>query len=93
VTELFGYDKILPMNTGVEGGETAIKLARKWGYTVKGIPENQVRISTRHFPSPISLFGRLARAAVCGAMVVVVCMCVCGGVWVTGIVGKLDTQV
>lgn len=45
VTELFGYDKVLPMNTGVEGGETAVKLARKWGYTVKGIPENQVHRS------------------------------------------------
>lgn len=44
ITSLFGYDKILPMNTGVEGGETAIKLARRWGYEVKGIPENQARI-------------------------------------------------
>jgi len=44
VTKLFGYDKVLPMNTGVEGGETANKLARKWGYMKKGIPENQARI-------------------------------------------------
>jgi ornithine--oxo-acid transaminase len=44
ITEYFGYDKVLPMNTGVEGGETALKLARKWGYTVKGIPENQAKI-------------------------------------------------
>jgi ornithine--oxo-acid transaminase len=42
--ELFGFDKVLPMNTGVEGGETANKLARKWGYTKKGIPENKARI-------------------------------------------------
>ncbi|KIY94456.1 ornithine--oxo-acid transaminase [Monoraphidium neglectum] len=35
ITKLFGYDKVLPMNTGVEGGETACKLARKWGYDVK----------------------------------------------------------
>lgn len=41
---LFGYDKVLPMNTGVEGGETANKLARKWGYTKKGIPNNKARI-------------------------------------------------
>jgi ornithine--oxo-acid transaminase len=41
ITEYFGYDKVLPMNTGVEGGETAIKLARRWGYAVKGIAENQ----------------------------------------------------
>jgi ornithine--oxo-acid transaminase len=41
ITEYFGYDKVLPMNTGVEGGETAIKLARRWGYVKKGIPENK----------------------------------------------------
>ncbi|KAK7111075.1 ornithine aminotransferase, mitochondrial-like [Littorina saxatilis] len=44
VTRLFGYDKVLPMNTGVEGGETACKLARKWGYKVKKIPDNQAKI-------------------------------------------------
>ncbi len=44
ITNLLGYDKVLPMNTGVEGGETAIKLCRKWGYTKKGIPENQAKI-------------------------------------------------
>ena len=44
VTDLFGYDKILPMNTGVEGGETALKLCRKWAYKVKGIPENKAKI-------------------------------------------------
>lgn len=44
ITKLFGYDKVLPMNTGVEGGETACKLARKWGYTVKKIPDNQAKI-------------------------------------------------
>ncbi|XP_043474871.1 ornithine aminotransferase, mitochondrial [Leptopilina heterotoma] len=44
VTKLFGYEKWLPMNTGVEGGETACKLSRKWGYTKKGIPENQAKI-------------------------------------------------
>lgn len=43
-TELFGYDKILPMNTGVEGGETAVKLARKWAYNVKGVAKNKARI-------------------------------------------------
>lgn len=41
ITEYFGYDKVLPMNTGVEGGETAIKLARRWGYVKKGIPDNE----------------------------------------------------
>ena len=44
ITNYFGYDKVLPMNTGVEGGETAIKLARRWGYTVKGIAENKAKI-------------------------------------------------
>ena len=44
ITELFKYDKVLPMNTGVEGGETANKLARKWGYEKKGIPENKAKI-------------------------------------------------
>lgn len=44
ITDLFGYDKVLPMNTGVEGGETAVKLARKWGYTVKGIPANKAKL-------------------------------------------------
>uniref|UniRef100_A0A0X3PDE7 Ornithine aminotransferase n=1 Tax=Schistocephalus solidus TaxID=70667 RepID=A0A0X3PDE7_SCHSO len=44
ITKLFGYDKVLPMNTGVEGGETALKLARKWAYKVKGVPKNEARI-------------------------------------------------
>ncbi|HEX8334489.1 MAG TPA: ornithine--oxo-acid transaminase [Segetibacter sp.] len=44
ITSYFGYDKVLPMNTGVEGGETAIKLARRWGYVKKGIPENKAKI-------------------------------------------------
>ena len=44
ITEYFGYEKVLPMNTGVEGGETAVKLARKWGYKVKGIAENQAKV-------------------------------------------------
>jgi len=44
ITNYFGYDKVLPMNTGVEGDETAIKLCRKWGYTKKKIPENQAKI-------------------------------------------------
>jgi ornithine--oxo-acid transaminase len=44
VTTYFGYDKVLPMNTGVEAVETAIKLARRWGYDVKGIQDNKARI-------------------------------------------------
>jgi ornithine--oxo-acid transaminase len=44
ITEYFGYDKVLPMNTGVEGGETAIKLCRKWAYEVKGVPTDQAKI-------------------------------------------------
>ncbi len=44
ITEFFGYDKVLPMNTGVEAGETAIKLARRWGYRVKKIKENKAKV-------------------------------------------------
>ncbi|MDT0608582.1 ornithine--oxo-acid transaminase [Croceitalea rosinachiae] len=43
-TEFFGFDKLLPMNTGAEAVETALKLARKWGYEKKGIPTNQAKI-------------------------------------------------
>ncbi len=48
ITELFGYDKVLPMNSGVEGGETAVKLARKWAYEKKGIEENKARVVFVH---------------------------------------------
>jgi ornithine--oxo-acid transaminase len=44
ITDYFGYDKVLPMNTGVEAVETAIKLARRWGYEKKGIPDNQAKV-------------------------------------------------
>ncbi len=44
VTNYFGYDKVLPVNSGVEAGEAAVKLCRRWGYDVKGIPANQAKI-------------------------------------------------
>ena len=44
ITKYFGYDKVLAMNTGAEADETALKLARKWGYEKKGIPENEAKI-------------------------------------------------
>ena len=44
ITHFFGYDKVLPMNTGVEAVETAIKLARKWAYEVKGIKDEEAKI-------------------------------------------------
>ena len=44
MTDVFGYDKLLPMNTGVEAIDTAIKLARRWGYDVKGIPLNNAKV-------------------------------------------------
>merc|ERR1711934_1144920 len=44
VTKFFGFDKVLPMNTGVEGGETAVKLARKWAYEVKGVAANEAKV-------------------------------------------------
>jgi ornithine--oxo-acid transaminase len=43
-TKLFGFDMILPMNTGAEAVETAVKVARKWGYKVKGIPQNEALV-------------------------------------------------
>lgn len=43
-TEYFGFERLLPMNTGAEGVETAIKITRKWGYTVKGVLENKAQI-------------------------------------------------
>lgn len=46
ITEYFGFDKVLPMNTGAEAVETAIKLARKWAYKVKGIEEDNAKIIT-----------------------------------------------
>lgn len=44
ITRLLGYDKVLPMNTGVEACETAVKLARRWGYRVKGIAQNKAKV-------------------------------------------------
>lgn len=44
ITSMFGYDKVLPMNSGVEAAETAIKMARRWGYVEKGIPENKAQV-------------------------------------------------
>lgn len=44
ITSFFGYERVLPMNTGVEGGETAVKLARRWGYDVKGIEPNKAKV-------------------------------------------------
>src|SRR6201994_1749267 len=44
ITGYFGYDKVLPMNTGVEAVETALKLCRRWGYQVKGIADDRARI-------------------------------------------------
>lgn len=44
ITEYFGYDRVLPANTGVEGCETAVKLARKWAYLVKGVPVNKAKV-------------------------------------------------
>src|SRR5690606_8488153 len=46
ITQYYGYDKVLPMNTGVEAVETALKLARRWGYAVKGVPDGQAKIIT-----------------------------------------------
>ena len=44
MSEIFGFDKVLPMNTGCEAAETAVKLARRWGYTVKEVESDQATI-------------------------------------------------
>lgn len=49
VTEYFGYDRVLPMNTGVEGGETSLKLARRWAYDVKGVPDGAAKVRMGYF--------------------------------------------
>eukprot|EP01088_Endostelium_zonatum_P013083 TRINITY_DN2743_c0_g1_i1.p1 TRINITY_DN2743_c0_g1~~TRINITY_DN2743_c0_g1_i1.p1 ORF type:complete len:524 (-),score=107.52 TRINITY_DN2743_c0_g1_i1:56-1627(-) len=59
ITEYFGYDKVLPMNTGVEGAETALKICRKWAYEVKGVPPNQATVL---FPAG-NFWGRTIAAA------------------------------
>lgn len=46
ITKFFGYDKVLPMNTGVEAVETGLKLARRWGYEIKGVPQDKAKIIT-----------------------------------------------
>ena len=57
MTKTFGYESILPTNTGVEAGETAVKLARLWGYKHKNVPENQavVLFATNNFFSQESV--------------------------------------
>lgn len=49
ITSLFGYEMVLPMNTGAEGVETALKLARKWGYDKKKIPNDEVVLLFMNF--------------------------------------------
>lgn len=44
ICETLGYDKVLFMNSGVEAGESAIKLARRWAYNIKGVPDNEARV-------------------------------------------------
>lgn len=61
VTKMFGFEMVLPMNTGAEAVETAVKLARKWGYKVKGIPENQALV----FSVQENFHGRTVRHGYC----------------------------
>lgn len=60
VTKTFGYDMVLPMNTGAEAVETSVKIARKWGYKVKGIPENEAIV----FSAADNFHGRTVRLSV-----------------------------
>lgn len=57
VTKTLGFDMVMPMNTGAEAVETAVKIARKWGYKVKGIPENQALV----FSAQENFHGRTVR--------------------------------
>lgn len=59
VRSVFGYDMVLPMNTGAEAVETAIKIARKWSYKVKGVPENKALV----FSATENFHGRTVSAA------------------------------
>ena len=57
VTQYFGFDKVLPMNTGAEAVETAIKLCRRWAYGVKNVPANTAKIISPSDPDSNSRFG------------------------------------
>lgn len=60
LTSMFGYDMVLPMNTGAEAVETALKLARKWGYEKKKIPKDEVELEeTLFFEIGLISFGLL----------------------------------
>ena len=63
VTETFGYDRALPASTGAEAAETAIKIARKWAYKVKGVPEDQASVfgcAGNHHGRTVSYFAILS---------------------------------
>jgi hypothetical protein len=75
MSQFFNYDRVMPMNTGVEAVETAAKLIRRWGYDKKGIPVNKARGACASF-----------ECCVCVCVCVCVCACVCErahwvGVW------------
>lgn len=63
LTSMLSYDMVLPMNTGAEGVETALKLARKWGYEKKKIPKDKVNIGSL-CPQPLDL-ERMLRLLYC----------------------------
>ena len=64
MTSLFGYERLLPMNSGVEGSETAVKLARRWAYDVKGVKGDAVVIMAENnfWGRSIALFASTRRA-------------------------------
>lgn len=65
VTKTLGFDMVLPMNTGAEAVETAVKVARKWGYKVKGIPENEALV----FSVQENFHGRTVSLSTCDAAI------------------------
>src|SRR5690554_3017611 len=75
ITELFGFDKVLPMNSGAEAVETALKLTRKWAYEVKQIPENQalIVVCENNFHGRTKIGRASCRERVCNTEVARVC--------------------
>ena len=59
IRDMFGYDMVLPMNTGAEAVETAVKIARKWAYKIKGVPQGQAMV----FAASENFHGRTVRAS------------------------------
>jgi len=60
LAETFGYDKVLLMNSGCEAGESAVKFARRWAYTVKGVPDNKAKVLVNKLIISQSIFSMIS---------------------------------